>query len=128
MRASVAMAAFMAVVPPLACSGADLSNWAATFAATVDVARAECSDHYLVRMKEAAKLLAGLHPRVDPDDTEVRRVRELHRARLKKYFDGRSKKEVCKRLHEALGPKSNLVKDHKLKAIMVIRPYVGEDE
>lgn len=122
------MAAFMAAIPPTGCSAADVPNWAAKFAATVDVARGQCSQHYLVRMKEAAKFLTRIRPRVDPDDPEVRQARDRHRERLVEYLREKDNKDICGRLHEVLGPKSSIVRTYKLKPIMVIRKYVKDEE
>lgn len=124
----MAMAAFMAVIPPTGCSAADVPGWAAKFAATVSVARVQCSAHYLVRMKEAALFLTRIRPRVDPDDPEVKQARDSHRHRLEEYMRGKDNKDICNRLHEVLGPKSSIVRTYKLKPIMVIRKYARGEE
>lgn len=121
------MAAALSAIPPLYGSAADMPIWAAKFAATVSVAKEHCSEHYSVRLKVAAKFLASIHPRVDPDDPEVKAERDLHLARLEKHFVGKSVREVCSRLHEVLGPNSQIVKVNHLSPIMVIRAYVKDE-
>lgn len=108
-------------IPSFSCAAADLPDWAAKFAATVSVAHETCSEHYKIRLKEAAKLLAGIRPRVDPDDPRVNVEREEHAKRLKSYFADKSREDTCSRLYEVLGPSSRIVKDHKIKPVMTIR-------
>jgi hypothetical protein len=113
------LAALIAATPSFHSAAADLPNWAAKLAATVSSAKEHCSHDYVVRTKVAARFLASIHPRVDPDDPEVKTARDTHRARLDEYFKGMSRLEVCSRLHGVLGPDSRIIRDNHLKPIMV---------